>query len=289
MVIKTTCNYGVLPFQNWNGAASPNWCFWFRHILSERCALAVETPLPKRKEESKKVAALSFTTSLGRSSLEHILPAFAREKEGSFVCRQDSREEILIRVKWIRRRNSSEAAMSWTIWTLNMAQGRQSKNLNTSDKVHGGCTVLIFFRHHSMNGTLYCSLASGNSEGPRWPRFGHDAGAEKELIWAKEWLEIHTIGVSLVSRLQSFHHLVRNMWHFSQSRLVWALLEEETRNQGAFDWRKAWKTPTLPLPVCQGRTRRPGCWWRGGRNIREAFEPPPAHAASCQNCVEVWR
>ena len=49
----------------------------FRHILSERYALAVETPLPKRKEESKKVAALSFTTSLGRSSLEHILPAFA--------------------------------------------------------------------------------------------------------------------------------------------------------------------------------------------------------------------
>ena len=163
MVIKTTCNYGVLPFQNWNGAASPNWCFWFRHILSERCALAVETPLPKRKEESKKVAALSFTTSLGRwSTFCRLSP----ERKRAASC-ADRTLERKFHVKWIRRRNSSEAAMSWTIWTLNMAQGRQSKNLNTSDKVHGGCTVLIFFRHHSMNGTLYCSLASSNSEGPR--------------------------------------------------------------------------------------------------------------------------
>ena len=255
-----------------------------------------DVPLPWKllcQRERKKARKLRRSVSPRRSVVRRWstfcrLSPLESGKEGSFVCRQDSREEILIRVKWIRRRNSSEAAMSWTIWTLNMAQGRQSKNLDTSDKVHGGCTVLIFFRHHSMNGTLYCSLASGNSEGPRWPRFGHAAGAKKELIWAKEWLEIHTIGVSLVSRLQSFHHLVRDMWHSSQSRLVWSLLEEETRNQGAFDWRKAWKTPTLPLPVCQGRTRRPGCWWRGGRNIREAFEPPPAHAASCQNCVEVW-
>ena len=156
-----------------------------------------DVPLPWKllcQRERKKARKLRRSVSPRRSVVRRWstfcrLSPLESGKEGSFVCRQDSREEILIRVKWIRRRNSSEAAMSWTIWTLNMAQGRQSKNLDTSDKVHGGCTVLIFFRHHSMNGTLYCSLASGNSEGPWWPRFGAAAGAEKELICAKEWLE----------------------------------------------------------------------------------------------------